>query len=440
MRFLSFLFLILAVATPAFAEGAISAGDTAWMLGSTALVVLMTPALAFFYGGLVPSKNMLNTMMMSLGAVGVVGLSWVLMGYSLAFADGNSLLGGLGHAFLDGVGLEAKGSIPHLLFMGFQGTFAVITAALISGAVIGRMRFAPYLLFITLWSLLVYAPMAHWVWGGGWLGSHGALDFAGGTVVHINAGVTAVVLAWILGPRRDYGRRALLPHNVPFVLLGTALLWFGWFGFNGGSALAADNIATLAFINTMIAPMGALVLWMVLDLIRTGRVTAVGAATAIIVGLVAVTPAAGFVGPMSAIAIAVLATIPSYYAILWSHRAGLDDSLDVFAGHGLGGISGAVLTGVFAQASWGGTDGALFGNVSLVGTQIVAVVVAIVYSAVGTLVLAKLVSLVAGPLRASLNQERQGLDFSQHGEEAYSDGEGAILVLPSKPKMRAVNS
>lgn len=410
------------------------------MLGSTALVLLMTPALAFFYGGLVPSKNTLNTMMMSMGALGVVGLSWVFLGYSLAFGDGGPLLGGLSHAFLSGVGLEAKGTIPHLLFMGFQGTFAVITAALVSGAVVGRMRFTPYLLFITLWSLVVYAPMAHWVWGGGWLADHGALDFAGGTVVHINAGVTAVVLAWILGPRKDYGRRAMLPHNVPFVLLGTALLWFGWFGFNGGSALAANSLAALAFINTMLAPMGALVVWLVLDLIRTGRATGVGAATAVIVGLVAVTPAAGFVSPMSAIAIAVLATFPSYYAILWGHRSQLDDSLDVFAGHGLGGISGAILTGVFAQASWGGTDGALFGAPGLVVTQIVAVLVAIAYSAVGTVVLVKIVAAVAGPLRASQSDERLGLDVSQHGEEAYSDGEGAILVLPERKKKPAART
>lgn len=437
MRFLSVFSVFLALAAPALAEATINGGDTAWMLGSTALVLLMTPALAFFYGGLVPSKNMLNTMMMSLGAVGVVGLSWVLMGYSLAFAEGNALVGGLGHAFLGGVGLEAKGTIPHLLFMGFQGTFAVITAALISGAVIGRMRFAPYLLFITLWSLIVYAPMAHWVWGGGWLAGHGALDFAGGTVVHINAGVTAVVLAMILGPRKDYGRRALLPHNVPFVLLGTALLWFGWFGFNGGSALAADSIATLAFINTMLAPMAALVFWILIDLYRTGRATAVGAATAVIVGLVSVTPAAGFVSPMSAIAIALLATLPSYYAILWRTRTGLDDSLDVFAGHGLGGISGAVLTGVFAQASWGGTDGALFGNIGLVGTQIMAVLVAVAYSALATLALVKIVAAVAGPLRASAHEERLGLDVSQHGEEAYTDGEGAILVLPEREPPKA---
>lgn len=437
MRFTTICWLLFALALPALAEEAISAGDTAWMLGSTALVLLMTPALAFFYGGLVPSKNTLNTMMMSMGALGVVGLSWVFLGYSLAFADGGPLLGSTAHAFLAGVGLEAKGTIPHLLFMGFQGTFAVITAALVSGAVIGRMRFTPYLLFITLWSLVVYAPMAHWVWGGGWLAGHGALDFAGGTVVHINAGVTAVVLAWILGPRKDYGRRAMLPHNVPFVLLGTALLWFGWFGFNGGSALAANSLAALAFINTMLGPMGALVVWLILDLVRTGRATGVGAATAVIVGLVAVTPAAGFVSPMSAIAIAVLATFPSYFAILWGHRSQLDDSLDVFAGHGLGGISGAVLTGVFAQASWGGTDGALFGAPGLVVTQVMAVLVAIAYSAVGTLVLVKIVAAIAGPLRASHSDERLGLDVSQHGEEAYSDGEGAILVLPDRKKPAA---
>ncbi|MBI3928578.1 MAG: ammonium transporter [Armatimonadetes bacterium] len=419
----------LALTGAAAAEDAISPGDTAWMLGSTALVLLMTPALAFFYGGLVRSKNALNTMMMSVSALGIVGIAWVLGGYSLAFAPGNGLIGGLSHVFLGGIGLEARGSIPHLLFMAYQGTFAIITAALISGAVVERMRFGAYLLFIFLWSLLVYAPVAHWVWGGGWLGSLGALDFAGGTVVHINAGVTAVVVALVLGSRREYGRKAMLPHNVPFVLLGTALLWFGWFGFNGGSALAANGLAVLAFVNTMLAPMAALVTWLLLDLGRTGRSTAVGAATAIIVGLVAITPGAGFVGPLSALCIGFLATFPSYFAIQYRTRTRLDDSLDVFAGHGLGGIAGAVLTGVFAQASWGGTDGLLFGNPMLVGLQIVAVLAVIAYSALGSLVLLKLVAAVV-PLKADEREEGVGLDVTQHGEEAYTTGEGAILVLP----------
>ena len=281
--------------------------DTAWMLVSTALVLLMTPALAFFYGGLVRSKNSLNTMMMSFAALGAVGVVWALIAYSLAFAEGNAWIGGTTNALLAGVGTEAKGTIPHVLFMAYQGTFAIITAALISGAVVERMRFGPYLAFIVLWTLLVYAPVAHWVWGGGWLMTKGVLDFAGGTVVHINAGVSALVAALVLGVRKDYGRQAILPHNVPFVLLGAGLLWFGWFGFNGGSALAANELAALAFTNTFLAPMATLVVWVLLDYFRTGRATAVGGATGIVIGLVAITPAAGFISPTSAL----LARAPS---------------------------------------------------------------------------------------------------------------------------------
>src|SRR5215510_8973808 len=277
--------------------------DTAWMLISTALVLLMTPALAFFYGGLARSKNSLNTMMMSFISLGVVGLAWALLGYSLAFTTGNAWLGDFSNAFLNGVGLEAKGTIPHALFMAFQGTFCIITAALISGAIVERMRFSAYVVFISLWAIVVYSPIAHWVWGGGWLAKMGALDFAGGTVVHVNAGVAALVAALVVGPRAGYGKTAMLPHNVPFTLLGAGLLWFGWFGFNAGSALAASPIAGLAFVTTMLAPAGTLVVWTILDWVRLGKATAVGGATAIVVGLVAITPAAGFIGPMSAIAL-----------------------------------------------------------------------------------------------------------------------------------------
>lgn len=412
----------------------IDAGDTAWMMLSTAMVLLMTPALAFFYGGLVRSKNALNTMMMSVAALGAVGLAWALLGYSLAFGEGTGFLGGLQFGLLNGVDLQPKGTIPHLLFMAFQGSFAVITAALISGAVVERMRFGAWLAFITLWSLAVYAPVAHWVWGGGWLAGLGALDYAGGTVVHINAGVSAVVAALFLGARKEYGRQAMLPHNVPFVLLGAALLWFGWFGFNGGSALAANGAAALAFVNTMLAPMAALTVWLVLDLARTGRATAVGAATAVVVGLVGVTPAAGYVGPLSAILIGALTTIPSYFALAWRARTRLDDSLDVFAGHGLGGITGALLTGLFADARWGGVDGGLHQLM----VQALAVLAAAAYSGVMAWVLLKLVSAVM-PLRAEVRDEGVGLDVSAHGEEAYTNGEGAILVLPSTlpPQPRA---
>ena len=408
-----------------------SEGAVAWMLVATAFVLLMTPALGFFYGGLVRSKNALNTMMMSFGAVAVVGLAWALIGYSLAFSSGLPVVGDLSYALLRGVGLEASGDIPHVLFMCFQGTFAIITAALISGALVERMRFGPYLVFITLWAILIYAPIAHWVWGGGWLAELGALDFAGGTVVHINAGIAAVVGALVLGQRRDYGRQAILPHNIPFTLLGAMLLWLGWFGFNAGSALGANEIAGLAFANTMLAPMATGLMWMILDLIRDGKATAVGLATAIVVGLVAITPAAGFVSPLSAIALGALAAFPSYFALLWRARTRLDDSLDVFAAHGVGGLTGAVLTGVFAQESWNGVaDGLLFGNPMQVVIQIVAILAVIVYTALGTFVILRAIGLVTA-LRVSEKTERLGLDVAEHGEQAYTSGEGAVLLLPS---------
>jgi ammonium transporter, Amt family len=407
---------------------AISPADTAWMLVATAMVLVMTPALAFFYGGLVRAKNTLNTMMMSYVALGFVGIAWTIVGYSFAFASGSGWVGGLHYAFFSNVGLEARGSIPHVVFAAYQATFAVITAALISGAIVERMRFGPYLAFITLWSVVVYAPIAHWVWGGGWLGKLGALDFAGGTVVHINAAAAALVVAIVLGARKDYARQAIIPQNVPFTLLGAGILWFGWFGFNGGSALGANALAGLAFANTMFAPMATLVVWSLLDILRTKKTTAVGAATAIVVGLVAITPAAGFVSPVSAIVIGGIAAAPSYFALLWRARTRLDDSLDVISAHGVGGIVGALLTGVFAQRVWNGTaDGALFGNLSQLGIQFVAILVTIVYSAVGTFVILKLVG-VTSTLRATGKEEGIGMDVTQHGEEAYSRGEGAILV------------
>jgi ammonium transporter, Amt family len=371
-------------------------------------------------------------MMMSYVALGFVGIAWSFIGYSLAFSTGSSWLGGLDNAFFNGVGLEAKGSIPHVLFAVYQATFCVITAALISGAIVERMRFGPYVAFITLWAILVYAPIAHWVWGGGWLSTLGALDFAGGTVVHINAAAAAVVVAVVLGARKDYARQAIIPQNVPFTLLGAGLLWFGWFGFNGGSALAANASAALAFTNTMLAPMGTVVVWSLLDITRTKKTTAVGAATAIVVGLVAITPAAGFVGPLSGIVIGAIAAVPSYFMILWRANTRLDDSLDVIAAHGVGGTVGALLTGVLAQKIWNGTvDGALFGNVGQLGIQLVAIGATILYSVVGTFVILKAIALVA-PLRASPKEEGVGMDVTQHGEEAYSRGEGAILVHPDR--------
>jgi len=400
------------------------------MLTSTALVLLMTPALAFFYGGLFRSKNALNTMMMSFISLGFVGILWALAGYSLAFSTGNAWIGDLSNAMLRGVGLEAKGTIPHALFMAYQGTFAIITAALISGAIVERMRFSAYVAFISLWAIVVYSPIAHWVWGGGWLAQWGALDFAGGTVVHVNAAVAAVVAAVVVGKRTGYPSSSMLPHNVPFVLLGAGLLWFGWFGFNSGSALAASPIAGLAFVTTMLAPAATLVVWTILDVMRSGKPTAVGAATAIVVGLVAITPAAGFISPMNAILLGGFAAIPSYLALQIRAKTSLDDSLDVLAAHGVGGTVGALLTGVFAEKALNTVgDGLLYGNPKQVLIQGAAVLAAIVYSGVMSFVLLKLIGLVL-PLRASVTDEGDGLDVTQHGEEAYIHGEGIGSTMP----------
>ena len=398
----------------------INSSDTAWLLVATALALMMTPALGFFYGGMVRAKNALNTLMMSFSALGFVGMAWALFGYSWAFGSGAQ------YFFLRGVGLDAKGTIPHILFFAYQGTFAIITAALISGAIVERMRFGAYVAFITLWSLVIYAPVAHWVWGGGWIGRLGALDFAGGTVVHVNAAAAAAVCAVIVGARKDYARQAILPQNVPFTLLGAGLLWLGWFGFNAGSALAANRTAALAFTNTMLAPTATLVVWTILDLTRTKKATAVGAATGIVVGLVAITPAAGFISPQSAIILGAIAAVPSYFALLYRATTRLDDSLDVVAAHGVGGIVGALLTGVFASKAWN-ADGA-DGGLRQLGIQAVAILATLAYSAVGTFVIVKLLALVTS-LRTDAREEGMGLDVTQHGEEAYSRGEGAILVL-----------
>jgi Amt family ammonium transporter len=398
--------------------------DTAWMLISTALVLLMTPALAFFYGGLVRSKNALNTMMMSFISLGFVGVLWALIGYTLALSPGNDWLGDMRFLFLNGVGLEAKDAvlpitIPHALYMAYQATFCIITAALISGAIVERMRFTAYLAFICIWSVVVYAPLAHWVWGGGWLADMGAWDFAGGTVVHVNAAAAALVAAIVVGKRTDYGSSAILPHNIPTVLLGAGLLWFGWFGFNAGSALAASPIAGLAFVTTMLAPAGTLVVWTILDLIRTGKPTAVGCATAIVVGLVAITPAAGFVSPMDGMLLGAIAAVPSYFALIIRAKTQLDDSLDVVAAHGIGGTVGALLTGVFGQKAINGVfDGLLYGNPGQLGIQAVAVGAALVYSGVVTFILLKIIGMVI-PLRASVSDEDTGLDLTNHNEEAY---------------------
>ena len=437
LRKLSVPGMLFLLGTPAVAGAqqaapTINQADTAWMLIATALVLLMTPALAFFYGGLVRSKNALNTMMMSVISLGFVGILWAVAGYSLAFAPGNAIIGDLSRVFLNGVTPDPQGTIPHVLFMAFQGTFAIITAALISGAIVERMRFSAYVAFISLWALAVYSPIAHWVWGGGWLARLGALDFAGGTVVHVNAAVAALAAAVVVGKRQQYPSPSLIPHNVPFTLLGAGLLWFGWFGFNAGSALAANGIAGLAFVTTMLAPAATLVVWTFLDYFRSGKPTAVGAATAIVVGLVAVTPAAGFVSPMSAILLGAIAAVPSYFTLVWRAKTSLDDSLDVIAAHGVGGSVGALLTGVFAQKALNGVaDGVLFGNPMQLLIQGAAVLAAILYSGLMSFALLKLVGLVI-PLRAAVEDENSGLDISLHGEDAYPHSEGG---LPSNPAL-----
>jgi ammonium transporter, Amt family len=400
------------------APASVVPADTAWMLVSTAFVLLMTPALAFFYGGLVRSKNSLNTMMMSFAALGVVGVVWALLAYSLAFAEGNAWIGGTTNALLAGVGTEAKGTIPHVLFMAYQGTFAIITAALISGAIVERMRFGPYLAFIALWTLLVYAPIAHWVWGGGWLMTKGVLDFAGGTVVHINAGVAGLVACIVLGKRLGYGSEPMAPHNLTLTLIGAALLWVGWFGFNAGSALAADGRAGMAFAVTQIGAAAAAVAWMLVEWVAKGKPSLLGIATGAIAGLVAITPAAGFVLPSGALVIGLAAGIVCFWAATWLKNAiGYDDSLDVFGVHGVGGIVGALLTGVFATSAVGGdaARGLLDGNPAQLWIQAKGVLWTVGWCAVASFVLLKLIDVVMG-LRVDKDSEREGLDLALHGE------------------------
>ena len=412
--------------------GQVDSGDTAWMLGATALVILMTPALGLFYAGLVRAKNTLNTFMMVVAALGVATVAWAVIGYSLAFSPGNGFVGGFDYAFLHDVAFEPRDgqTIPHLLFMVFQASFCIVTVALVSGAVVERMRFGPYLLFAALWSVLVYAVLAHWVFGGGWLQEKGTLDFAGGVPVEMGSGFSALAAAIVVRARKDYGRQALLPHNAVYVLLGAGLLWFGWFGFNGGSGLAAGNSSVLAFTNTLLTPACTLVVWFALDLLRGGRVTAIGAATAIIVGCVGITPAAGFISPTWAMLLGAIAAVPSYAVIVWRPRTRVDETLDVLAAHGLAGLTGILFIGFFAQQSWNGVaDGLLYGNAEQLGWQALAVAVVPAYAFVMTYVILRLVGFVM-PLRASEHEESVGMDITQHGEEAYLTGEGAILIRP----------
>jgi len=416
---------------------AISAGDTAWVLVSSALVLLMTVGLAFFYGGLVRPKSVLNTMMMSMVALGVISVQWVLVGYSIAFGHGNAWFGGFAWLGFNGVGVDPDSAyaatIPLQAHAMFQGMFAIITPALISGAIVERMRFRAYIVFLVLWATLIYDPLAHWVWGaGGWLQKRGALDFAGGTVVHISAGVSALVAAWMLGARKDFRRVPLVPHSVPLVLLGAGLLWFGWFGFNAGSALAANGLAALAFVNTNNGAAAAMVTWALIDVVRTGKITAVGAATGLVVGLVGITPAAGYVSTLGALAIGALSACVSYTAIQIRSRTRLDDALDVFSCHGLAGTAGALLTGVFASklVNPAGADGLLAGNPGQVLVQLLAVSATVVFAAVGTAVILKVVQATMGA-RSGVRDEMAGLDLSEHGEEAYFGGSalgGSVIV------------
>jgi Amt family ammonium transporter len=410
----------------------VDTGDTAWMLAATALVLMMTPALGLFYAGLVRAKNTLNVFMMCIASIAVAGVMWALVGYSLAFDGTGDLIGGLGHVGLHDVTFEPRDgtTIPHLLFMAFQATFCIITVALISGAVVERMRFEAFLVFAAIWSVLVYSVLAHWSFGGGWLSEGGMLDFAGGVPVEMGSGFSALAAALVVGARKDYGRQALLPHNTVYALLGAGLLWFGWFGFNGGSGFSAGNPGVLAFTNTLLCPACTLLAWFALDLLRGRRVTAIGAATAIIVGCVGITPAGGFVSPGWAMALGFLAALPAYAVIVLRPRTRVDETLDVLAAHGIAGFTGILFIGFFAQASWNGvSDGFVYGNAAQLGDQALGALAAPVYAFVATFVILRVMALFM-PLRVTEREEALGLDVVSHGEEAYATGEGAILITP----------
>jgi ammonium transporter, Amt family len=420
------LLFALAAAMPALAlaDDGIVSGDTALVLVSAGLVMLMTPGLAFFYGGLVRAKNVVHTMNLSIVCMAIVGVLWALVGYSIAFSPGGGLdkvVGGLAWIGLSGVGDAPEPSlsatIPHSAFMLFQAMFAVITPALISGAIVERIRMKAYMLFVALWSLVVYAPVAHWVWApGGWLRGLGVLDFAGGTVVHINAAAAALVSAIVLGKRRGLRTPSVLPHNVPFAILGMGLLWFGWLGFNGGSALAANGLAATGFVNTFFAPAAAAGAWGLAELFLHGKISGVGLASGAVAGMVAITPAAGFVRPGAGLALGALASLVSFSAVRLRPKLGLDDSLDVFAVHGVAATLGALLTGVFASTAVNsaGADGSL----ALLGKQAVGVVVTMAFSGTLSFGILKLVGLVT-PLRAEEQDEWTGLDQAEAGERAY---------------------
>jgi Amt family ammonium transporter len=398
-------------------------GDTAWLLVSAALVLLMTPALALFYAGMVRRKNVLSTIMHSLSAIPILSVKWALFGYSLAFGPTKvGLIGGLDYAGLGGLVDEPHGTVPTLAFVAFQMMFAVITPALISGAFAERMKFSAYVLFILAWSTLVYDPVAHWVWAeGGWLFKRGALDFAGGTVVHLTAGMSALVCAIVIGKRLKYPQERPLPHNLTMTLTGAGILWFGWFGFNAGSALTSGKLAALAFMTTHLGAAGGALGWLAVEWKHRGKPTALGVASGLVAGLVAITPAAGFVAPWAAIVIGAVASVVCYGGVLAKYKYGYDDSLDAFGVHGVGGMAGALLTGVFAQKKLNdaGNDGLLFGNAGQLGVQALAVAASGVYAIVVTFVILKIIDKLVG-LRVTEGDEREGLDTSQHGEEGYT--------------------
>jgi Amt family ammonium transporter len=414
---------ILAAQEEEAVEAVLNAGDTAWIIVATTLVMLMTPAgLALFYGGMSRSKNLLNTIAMSVGGYIVAGLVWVIVGFSLAFGTDIGGLIGFDSIFLTNIGMDQlHGTIPEILFAMFQLTFAGITLALISGALIERLKFSTWLIFSALWIIAVYAPICHWVWGGGFLGSDGVLDFAGGTVVHINAGIAGLVIVLLLGKRADFGK-AIFPSSVSFTVLGAILLWFGWFGFNGGSQLAADAIASNAVLVTNIAASAAALAWLIVEYITYKKFTLIGIASGIVAGLVGITPAAGFVDTIGAFVIGIGAGVLSFYAVNSLKKAlKYDDSLDVFGVHAISGIWGAIATGIFANPAINeaGT-GLLYGNPGQVITQIEGVVVTIIYTAIATAIVFKVASLITGGGRVSAEIESQGLDETVHGERAFN--------------------
>ncbi|MDP2766290.1 MAG: ammonium transporter [Candidatus Methanoperedens sp.] len=420
--------LILMLSTPALAAEAsqIDTGDTAWVLASAALVMLMVPAVGLFYGGMVRKKNALSTIMFSFAILALISVQWVLFGYSLAFGpDRGGIIGSLDWLGLNGVGqtpnADYAATIPALAFMIFQAMFAIITVALITGAFVERIKFSAFMVFALLWATLVYDPIAHWVWGtGGWLRNLGALDFAGGTVVHISSGVSALAIALVIGARKGFGKHPMEPHNIPMTVLGAILLWFGWFGFNGGSAVASGGLAASAFVVTNTAAAAAALMWTILTWYYK-RPSVLGTATGAVVGLVAITPASGFVTPLAAIVIGAVAAVLSYYAMLFRMKRNVDESLDVWACHGVGGTWGAIATGIFATTlvNPAGANGLLYGNPGQVVTQITAVGVTWVYAFVMTFVLAKIIDATIG-LRVKDEEEAVGLDISQHAEKAYS--------------------